>query len=222
VKIIIAGGGEAGEELAEALIKEKHEVIIIEKDKRRAEELASKLDCMVINNDASNPKALMDVGVKEADTLIAATGNDKDNIIIALIALQLGVRNIIVKINDPDYIQILSYMNINNIVNPGRLVTLQILSMLKGLNLLNVSVMFRGNVRFYTHIISHGQAGLKLKDLGLEYDKAWPLLILRGENAILPGENVEFKENDQLLLVIKAGDFESVVAKLRSLGKDQH
>ncbi len=203
MKIIIAGGGSAGEELANALIQEKHEVVIIESDKARAEELAEKLDCLVINANAANPKTLIDAGIKEVDALVAMTGNDRDNILVALIAKQLGLENIIVRIDDPVYNDILLYMGIIKIINPGRLVTLHALSLLKGVDLHSISTLFRGNIRLYTVKIDERYDGKKVSELPIDWNKAYPLLVFRGYKALFPRNNLVLVKDDSLLLAVE-------------------
>ncbi len=203
MKIIIAGGGDTGEELAKSLIMEKHDVVLIEKDKNRAEELAEKLDCLVINDNAAHPRVLKEAGISESDILIALTGNDRDNVLIALIAKHLGAKDIIVKIDDPEYNDTLLYMGIDKIVNPGRLLTIQILSMIKGVDLMNISTIMRGNIRLYSLPIKKKYNGKKIAELPLERGKAYPLLLYRDEQAIFPYPDVILQENDVLLLAVR-------------------
>ncbi len=214
MKIIIAGGGESGEEIAKALISEKHEVIIIESDKKRAEELADKLDCLVINDNATDPRVLEEAGIKEADVLIAMTGNDRDNILVAIIAKQFGLDNIIVRIDNPVYNDILLYIGIPKIVNPGRLVAIQILSMLKGIDLLNISAVFRGNIRFYLLRINKELDGKKLGELPIDKKHAYPLLIYRGEDALFPEDDLILQEGDSILLALKPEASEKILKEL--------
>ncbi len=203
MKIIIAGGGESGEELAKSLIAEKHEVVIIEHDPGRAEELAEKLDCLVINDNAAHPRVLRDSGIEEADLLIALTGNDRDNVLVSLIAKHLGVKDIIAKIDDPAFNDVLIAMGINKIVNPGRLLTAQILSMIKGIDLLNISMIMRGNIRFYNIIIPEKFSGKRLGELPVDWKKTHPILVYRGEEALLPDKDLILEERDMLLLAVK-------------------
>ncbi len=216
MKIIIAGGGVSGEELAKALISEKNEVVIIEADKKRAGELAEKLDCLVINENAANPRVLEDAGIRNADALIAMMGNDRDNILVALIARQLGLENIIVRIDDPIYNNILLYMGITKIINPSRLVTLQALSLLKGVDLLNVSTLFRGNIRLYTLKINEKYNGKKMEDLPISSSDAYPLLVFRDDEAFFPNKDLVLLTGDVILLAVKPDTFNRMIKEFES------
>ncbi|OYT38909.1 MAG: potassium transporter TrkA [Desulfurococcales archaeon ex4484_58] len=203
MRIMIAGGGETGAELAKALINEKHEVILIERDRSRVDDLAEKLDCLVIHGDATNPRVLEEAGIKDVDIVIAVTGNDHDNIIVSLIARSMKVDRVIVKVNDPSYNDLLLYAGINEIVNPSRLVIDQILSLIRGLGILNISNIMRSGIRFVTIRVPRSLAGAKISDLKIDEQKARILLIYKGDNAFFVEENTVLDEDDELLIAVK-------------------
>ncbi|MET1160221.1 MAG: NAD-binding protein [Thermoprotei archaeon] len=204
MKIIIAGGGDTGAELAEALIREKHEVVVIEADEKRAQELADKLDCIVINGNAAHPKVLEEAGIREADVLFALTGNDRDNVIIALIARSAGVKRVIVKIEDPTYNDLLINMGITDIINPTRLTVVQALSILYGFDIINVSTIFRGNIRLVVVSVPAKLAGKKYSELDIDRDKARLLILYRGGEAHFPREDLVLEKGDLLLIATRA------------------
>ncbi len=214
MRVIIAGGGDTGIELANALISEGHEVIVIEKDKQRAEELAERLDCLVIHGNAAHPQVLKDSGIDQADALIAMTGNDRDNVIISLIAKTMGVKRIITKIEDTGYNDLLIYMGINNIINPSRLISFQALSILKDFNILNLSIILRGDTRLLPIKIAKELDGKKIKELDIDYDKARPILILRGDESLFIDENTTIRYNDIILFLVKAKYQDELLRKL--------
>ncbi|ADI32335.1 potassium channel family protein [Staphylothermus hellenicus] len=215
MKVVIAGGGETGAELAEALIKEEHDVVLIEADEKRAEELAEKLDCLVIKGNAAHPHVLGEAGIKDADVLVALTGNDRDNIIISLIAKSIGVKKIIVKIQDPIYNDLLINMGINDIINPGRLVIAQALSMLKGFDILNISTIMRSNIRLLVAKIPSEYDGKKISELPIDKDKAQILLLYRDQEAYFPKNDLVIKSGDSILLAVKANYYDEISKVLK-------
>ncbi|MCK4532001.1 MAG: NAD-binding protein, partial [Candidatus Aenigmarchaeota archaeon] len=58
MKVIVVGGGRIGEALSRLLIKEKHDVVVVEKDEKLAEELAEKLDALVLHGDGTDKNIL--------------------------------------------------------------------------------------------------------------------------------------------------------------------
>ncbi|MCD6301358.1 MAG: NAD-binding protein [Staphylothermus sp.] len=215
MRIIIAGGGDIGVELADALIKEKHDVVLIEADPKRADELAQQLDCLVINGNAAHPQVLEEAGIKEADVVLALTNNDRDNIIISILAKLAGVKKTIVKIEDPYYNDLLLYLGITDIINTSRLISAQALSMLRGFNLLNLSLMIRGNIRFYFYRVPKELEGKKITSIKYDKEKARILLVYRDKDALFPEEDLVLKENDNILFAVRADYLEKLIKELQ-------
>jgi trk system potassium uptake protein TrkA len=86
MRILILGGGAVGALVAQRLIREKNEVIIIEEAGDRCVELEDVLDAKVIEGDASSIRTLERAGLMTADMLIAVTSSDETNILGCLIA----------------------------------------------------------------------------------------------------------------------------------------
>jgi len=100
--IIIVGGGKVGRKLASLLIKENHEVVIIEKNEGVAEELSKELNAAIIHGDATSERILLEAGIKEADSIIITTGSDETNLLISLKAKKLGAKRIIARVSKPE------------------------------------------------------------------------------------------------------------------------
>jgi trk system potassium uptake protein TrkA len=86
MKIVIIGAGEVGHSLAEALLKNKHQVTIIEREPARCNGIVKQLNTVVIHGDGTNISTLADAEVDKADILIALTGHDQDNLIACQLA----------------------------------------------------------------------------------------------------------------------------------------
>lgn len=99
--IIIAGGGKVGHFLAKRLSFDKHTVVLIEKDKKVCNEIASDLDILVVNGNACDPQRLQDAGIERADVIAAVTGEDEDNLIICQIAKErFNIERTVGRVND--------------------------------------------------------------------------------------------------------------------------
>src|SRR5919109_1241368 len=90
--IIIAGGGKVGYHLTKALLAEGHEVVLIENDAAKAERIAEELGNVTIPQAADEGRWLIEAGVERADVVVAATGDDEDNLIICQLAELLARR----------------------------------------------------------------------------------------------------------------------------------
>lgn len=81
LKIVIIGVGEIGYDLASILSQEKHDVVVIDRDKDALEKVTESLDVLCYEGNATSAKDLADAGVKDADILIAVTSIDEVNMI---------------------------------------------------------------------------------------------------------------------------------------------
>jgi len=101
MRVIIAGGGDFGERLAEELSREKNEVILIERDEARAEQLGEKLASIVMFGDATDKGLLRHASIEKCDAVFAVTGDDKINSAVCELAKSFGVKSVAALLNDP-------------------------------------------------------------------------------------------------------------------------
>jgi trk system potassium uptake protein TrkA len=85
MKILIAGAGDVGRFLAHMLTRSGHEVTVVEKDSEPARQ-AGASGLTIIQGDAAEPAVLESAGVSTADVVVAATGDDEDNLVVANLA----------------------------------------------------------------------------------------------------------------------------------------
>lgn len=100
--ILLVGGGTLSYNLAKDLLLRSHEVLIVERDREREEDLSRMLGDVVLRGDGREATVLEMAGAGRADTLIATTRADKDNLTACQIAkARFRVPRTIATINDP-------------------------------------------------------------------------------------------------------------------------
>lgn len=101
MKIVIAGAGSVGRSVALELLAHGHDITLI--DHTPAElRITSIADADWVLADACSPDALRDAGVAEADVMVAATGDDKANLVISLLAkTEFAVPRVVARLNNP-------------------------------------------------------------------------------------------------------------------------
>ncbi|HTW85391.1 MAG TPA: TrkA family potassium uptake protein [Candidatus Sulfotelmatobacter sp.] len=100
--ILIVGGGKVGTYLARGLIKQQHEVVVIEKDARKAQMMTNLLETDVaIVGDGCDPNVLLQAGVQRADVVVADTGDDEDNLVVCIITKKHSQARCIARVNNP-------------------------------------------------------------------------------------------------------------------------
>jgi trk system potassium uptake protein TrkA len=119
-RVMIAGGGNVGLRLANALDSD-YVVKIIEHDKRRCEMLAAQLDkTLVLQGDVTDETLLEAEYVSEMDIFIAVTNDDENNIMACLLAKSMGARRVVALINRQRYVELLESGRIDIAVSPAQ------------------------------------------------------------------------------------------------------
>jgi len=119
--ILIGGGGQVGFYLTKGLLDQGHEVLLLERDARRAERLKDELGSAVIRGDACEARVLQKAGCERADLVIAVTGDDEDNLVLCQVAKQrFNVHMTIARVNNPRNDAIFKQLGIDVTVSPTR------------------------------------------------------------------------------------------------------
>lgn len=121
--VLIAGGGTMGREIAKAL--PEHEIVIIDKDKDICDRNCKELNAVVINGDCTRLHVLNEAGFNKAGAVIAVTNRDETNLLIALYAKKRK-KHVIVRVKEPEYIQLFEELGIKDIITPERNAALDI------------------------------------------------------------------------------------------------
>jgi trk/ktr system potassium uptake protein len=103
MKVLIVGAGRLGTQIAQVLTATGEEVTLIDIDDDRIAELQGHISARLVAGDACEPTVLEDAGALTTDLLVAATGDDEDNLVISLLAKrQFAVPRVAARINDTD------------------------------------------------------------------------------------------------------------------------
>jgi len=115
--VMILGGSRMGVLTAE-LLEKNYNVILIEKNKKKAEEIAEHLKkTLVINTDGTDVQALEEENIEDMDAFISVTGNSETNIITSLVAKSHGVKKTIAGVENIDYINLSHNIGIDTLIN---------------------------------------------------------------------------------------------------------
>jgi trk system potassium uptake protein TrkA len=101
-KVLVAGAGLWGAYIADHLIEQGNEVVVVEQDAAVARKARASGGRVVITGDACEPSVLDRAGLQTVDTVVAATGDDEDNLVVSLLAKRsYGVPRVVARINNP-------------------------------------------------------------------------------------------------------------------------
>jgi trk system potassium uptake protein len=100
--VVIVGGGKVGSYLTRALLEQRHEVVMVEKEERKARMLEQLIEQKVtVVGDGCDPLVLERAGIGRADVVVADTGDDEDNLVVCLIAKKNSKARCIARVNNP-------------------------------------------------------------------------------------------------------------------------
>ncbi len=103
MNVVIAGVGRLGAQVAHVLAAAGNDITVIDQDEDRLAEVAAHLDARAVPGDACEPSILEEAGALVANLLVAATGDDEDNLVISLLAKrQFAVPRVVARVNDTD------------------------------------------------------------------------------------------------------------------------
>ncbi|WP_181794225.1 TrkA family potassium uptake protein [Streptomyces sp. WELS2] len=103
MKVLIAGAGRLGAQIARVLSAARNDVTLVEYDDDRVAELGGLPLVRVVTGDACDPELLEHAGALACDLVVAATGCDEDNLVISLLAKRrFGVARVAARVNEDE------------------------------------------------------------------------------------------------------------------------
>ena len=223
-KILIIGGGNIGFNLAKNLEEsfDSARVKIIEKNKERAELIASELNnTIVINGDALDEEVLIEANIDEAQTVLALTNDDEDNLMVSVLVEKLAKDNselsekrTMALINKPNYSLLQSSLKIDDFIDPRMNTVSSILKHIHKGSIENAYSILNGEYEIIeAEIIETSELiNKELKNSNLP-DEIRVGAILRGEEVIIPRSDFVFKKEDIVVLLAKK-DFLHIVENM--------
>jgi len=207
-KILIVGGGNIGLTLAKLLETnfEGARVKIIEKDKERAELLATELtSSIVICGDALDEEILKEANIEETETILALTNDDEDNIMACVLAEKYSPnKRTIAIVNKSNYSLLQKSLNIDDLVDPRMTTVSRIMEHVHKGTIETVYSLLDGEYEFIeAEILEKSELLNKsLKDSNLpEHLRIGA--VLRADKVIIPRSSFIFEQDDIVVFLAK-------------------
>lgn len=201
--VVIFGGGIQTYYLAEMLDREKYTVKIVENDMDLCDDLAEKLNhCLVINGSVTDLQLLEDENVGEMDVCVALTDDDKENLLVSILAKQLGAQKTVAQIRRSDYIPMLEKVGIDRAISPRSLTAAAIIRFINKSYLRDISFLQGEHLQIAELVVPKNAkvAGKQLKELRFPR-YAIIGVISRGDEVIIPGGNDYIYAGDRIILM---------------------
>ena len=135
MKVVIVGIGKVGESLATRLLKENHDVIVVDEDYQTVEDIVNKSDVKGVVGNCLDRGLLADAEVAAADCFFACTLRDELNILSAVLAKKMGAKRVVARVRDPKYLSSLESLKgelgVDMFFNPEYRTAMEIAQVLK-------------------------------------------------------------------------------------------
>lgn len=209
---IIVGGGKIGYFLSRSLINRDFEVCLLETSSENARRLQSDLGDVVMQGDGCDPLILKNAGIARADILIAATGDDADNLVICQMAREcFGKDRVIARVNNPDNEKLFEKLGIHERVS-GTATVLNMIGQKMGRSpVVLLGALEKSSLEILEIIIEEDSPlnGAKLGDLTFPEHSRVVAVLHEGDAQVPTGETV-FEVGDVLLILVPS-DLESTL-----------
>src|SRR3954465_13858099 len=203
MKVAVAGAGAVGRSVTRELVANRHDVTLIERN-------ADHLDTDAIPaahwllGDACELSLLEAMHLEDFDVVVAATGDDKVNVVLSLLAkTEFAVPRVVARVNDPRNEWLFTdAWGVDVAVSTPRMLASLIEEAVTVGDLVRLFTLRQGQVNLVEVTLPPGTsiAGRPVRDLMLPRDAAL-VTILRGGRVIVPQPDEPLEPGDELLFV---------------------
>ncbi|MEM9171375.1 MAG: Trk system potassium transporter TrkA [Pseudomonadota bacterium] len=205
-RVVIAGGGNIGLQLARTLEK-TNQVKIIERNPARAQYISEQLSkAIVLNGDAANEDLLLEENIDSADVFCALTNADEANILSAMLARRLGAHKVMALINRPSYAELMESGSIDIAISPQQITIGSLLAHVRRGDVVKVHSLRRGAAEAI-EAIAHGASGTSkvvgksIESLALPKGASIAALV-RNEQVIIAHHDTEIQADDHVIIFL--------------------
>jgi trk system potassium uptake protein TrkA len=212
MRVAIAGAGAVGRSIARELVENQHQVMLIERELTQIDP-SSVEEAEWVHADACELASLEEAGVESCDVVIAATGDDKVNLVVSLLAkTEFGVRRVVARVNDPRNEWLFGEnWGVDVSVSTPRMLAALVEEAVAVGDLVRLMTFRQGQANLVEVTLPSETrlAGRPVKDLKLPPDSAL-VTILRGGRVIVPQADDTLEPGDELLFVATAAVEEEI------------
>jgi len=220
-RVMIAGGGKTCYYLTRMLQSFGATVKIIEGDMKRCQYLSEHLnDVLILHGDATDINLLRDESFEEMDAFVSTTGFDEENLLLALMAKQAGIEDVIAKISRESFGDLIEKMGVDMALNPIDIEATHVHRYLQGSRIINSQVI-QGQAELLYIALDDAMviADKKIRSMNIP-DGMKIVALQRGSDVLLPDEDTVLKEGDRVLIMselTEAIDLEKLIRLKRGL-----
>ena len=199
--IVVVGGGKVGYYLTKTLVSEGYEVLLVERNAEKVERFAERFGAVVMLGDGAEAATLRRAGAARADVVIAATGEDEDNLVICQVAKKMfEVAHVIARVNNPKNEELFKRLGIDTTVSVTNIILSYIEQSLPDRPLTHLLTLSHSDLTIVEASVETGSplAGKVLGEVSLPSDVAVSAII-RGRDLLIPGPDTQLHPGDEVI-----------------------
>jgi trk system potassium uptake protein TrkA len=209
VFVLVVGGGKVGTYLARALLAQEHEVIVVEKQPRKAQYMANMLDAdITMVGDGCDPVVLEQAGIARADVVVADTGDDEDNLVVCLIAKKHSKARCIARVNNPKNKLIFESVDRERpitLVSSTEIILDLINEYVNAQDYSVVTKLRNGDLELLKLSVGPGSPadGRRIGDVGMPRGSIVVAVERKGEDLLIPSGDTTLRAGDEVVVMCK-------------------
>ncbi len=205
-RVVIAGGGNIGVRLAQAL-EQTNQVKIIERDPKRARHISEQLNkAIVLVGDAADEDLLLEENIDNVDVFCGLTNSEEANILSSMLAKRLGAHKVMALINRTSYVDLVEAGSIDIAISPQQITIGSLLAHVRRGDVVKVHSLRRGAAEAI-EAIAHGEkedskvVGRSIEDIELPKGAAIVALV-RKDKVIIAHHDTVIESGDHVILFL--------------------
>ncbi|HEX9697724.1 MAG TPA: TrkA family potassium uptake protein [Actinomycetota bacterium] len=213
MRVVIAGAGNVGRHLAADLVKRGHDVVVIEQKPDVFARAKQGVDATWIHGDACEPWVLEKAEMARAEVMVAATGDDEDNLVISLLAKQeFAVPRVVARVNHPKNAWLFNESwGVDTSMSPPHILASLVEEAVSVGDLVELLRLEHGKVRLVEMVLPDGSplTSKHVYDLRLPHDSAL-VAIVRDGHVIIPEPESPIQNGDEVIAITTSEAEDSV------------
>ena len=212
--IIIAGDGEVGFHLAEALVNSKHNITIVDPHEELLKMIEAHTDLMTIVGESNSVQVLKQAQVHKADLVIAVLHEETINILTAILAKKMGAKQVIARVNtlenvSPANQKIYNELGVDVLISPEDIAAHEVVNLLQKPAATEIYELSSGKLAIYVVKIENDApaVGKSLNEIALSYKEKYlsfrAVAIHRDKETFLPTGKTIFQGGDLVYVITK-------------------
>jgi len=221
MNIVIAGAGDVGFHLAELLVTENQNIVLIDNDQDVLDYAGSHLDVLTVRGDATSMRTLRSARVQDANLVLAVTTSEQTNMMSAILAKKMGASRVIARVDNDEYLcsegeKTICSLGIDQLISPRQLAASEIERLIKKCSFTDIYEFETGKLVLVGLTLDSNSRhiGYKLSEIEefRSQRELQPIAILRGQQTLIPRGSTELRRNDHVYFITRADDTRKVEA----------